>query len=453
MRNNRRDFLKISGVAGLGLAGTGILEGFAKGFSPLDLKDASNSDNPYSFHINDAMKEAYHTALNILKPGKKQLEHGLELHRNSVVIDCYGFMPRAAVDGQRITAAIESQASPLEIQDMQEDMSMSRFVHHDREREEFMNAWKASGVTCVIQNAGEEGNQVSQLLKRLSRFTYSTDMLRDFVGKAVVPDDIVKAKYENRHVLYFTGNGVPMPQDWVSVEEELRYIRVFFQLGIRMMHLTYNRRNMIGDGCGEKTDGGLSDFGRAVVKEMNRVGVIVDIAHSGWQTSLEAAQLSERPMVASHTTAASLHHHIRAKPDHVIRAIVDTGGYVGICCIPRFLGATGDIAALMNHIDYVAKKFGTDHVAIGTDVAYTSQYAAEENKKIISYRRPRTRWEALWPPDDFVETAQMRQSMEWTNWPLFTVAMVQKGYSDEDIQKILSGNVLRVASEALKGIA
>src|SRR5690606_146415 len=175
MRNNRRDFLKISGVAGLGLAGTGILEGFAKGFSPLDPKDSSNSGNPYSFHINDAMKEAYQAALNILKPSKKELEHGLELHRNSVVIDCYGFIPRAAVDGQRIKAAIEDQASPLEIQDLQEDMSMSRFVEHEREREEFLNAWKASGVTCVIQNAGEEGNEVQLLLKRLSRFTYTTD--------------------------------------------------------------------------------------------------------------------------------------------------------------------------------------------------------------------------------------------------------------------------------------
>lgn len=444
--------MKISGMAGLGVAGVGVLEGFAKGLSHPDPEKFSMTRTPDSFQINDQIKDAYQIALNALKPNKTQLEHGLALHRNSVVVDCYGFMPRAAVDGQRITAAIEDQASALEIQDMQEDMSMSRFVDHDRERVEFMNAWKASGVTCVIQNAGEEGNEVHRLLKRLSRFTYTTDMLRDFVGKAVLPDDIVKAKKENRHCLYFTGNGVPMPQDWVSVEEELRYIRMFFQLGIRMMHLTYNRRNMIGDGCGEQTDGGLSDFGRAVVKEMNRVGVIVDIAHSGWQTSLEAAQISERPMVASHTTAAALHHHIRAKPDQVIRAIADTDGYVGICCIPRFLGKSGDIAAMINHIDYVAKKFGVDHVAIGTDIAYTSQYAAEENSKIISYRRPRIRWEALWPPDDFVETATMRQSMAWTNWPLFTVGLVQKGYSDEEIQKILGGNTLRVAREALRGI-
>src|SRR5690554_4959307 len=155
-------------------------------------------------------------------------------------------------------------------------------------------------------------------------------------------------------------------------------------------------------------------------------------------------------MVASHTTAASLHKHIRSKPDNVIRAIADTGGYVGICCIPRFLGSSGDIAAMMNHIDYVAKKFGADHVAIGTDVAYTSQFSSEENNKIIPYRRPRTRWQALWPPDEFTERPIMRQSMAWTNWPLFTVGLVQKGYSDEDIRKIIGGNSLRVAKAVLQ---
>ena len=398
-----------------------------------------------TIHLNQKMQEARDVALSILKPTKKQLEHGLALHENSLVFETYGFMPRAAYDAAAITSALEADASVLELKDLKEDQYMTRFVENQREREEFMNAWKASGVTCVFQNAGEEGNSIQVLLKRLARFTYVTDMMSDFVQKAVKPEDILRAKQENKHALYFSGNGVPMPLDLVSLEEELRYIKVFYQLGIRMMHLTYNRRNLIGDGCGEPSDGGLSDFGRAVVKEMNRVGVIVDIAHSGWQTSLEAALLSERPMVASHTTAASVHEHIRSKPDKVIRAIADTEGYVGICCIPRFLGGSGTIADMMKHIDYVVKKFGPAYVGIGTDVAYTSSYAEEENENMPSYREERTRWEALWPADSFKETPEMRQSMAWTNWPLFTVGMVQMGYSDQNIQKIIGGNALRVA--------
>ncbi|MES3016954.1 MAG: membrane dipeptidase [Bacteroidota bacterium] len=453
MKNDRRDFIKLAGMTGLGIAGEGMLGNFASAKEPdlSALRETPDRDRLRNIQIsiNEQIKLDFERAKSILKPTQKQLERGLELHKNSLVIDTYGFMPRAAYDGTLLNSAIATKASQLEIQDMQEDMSMTRFVMDKNEKDEFQLAWESSGVTGVIQNAGEEGNEVKRLLKRLAHFTYTTDMMGDFIGKAVTPDDFLKAKKEGRHVLYFTGNGVPLPQEWVSVEEELRHISIFFQLGIRMMHLTYNRRNMIGDGCGEKNDGGLSDFGYAVIKEMNRVGVIVDIAHSGWKTSLEAAKASERPMVASHSTVASLNKHIRSKPDNVIRAIADTGGYIGICCIPRFLGGTGDIASMMKHIDYVVKNFGSDHVAIGTDVAYTSQFAVQENKKIPAYRTGRTRWEALWPSDDFKETPEMVQSMSWTNWPMFTVGMVQLGYPDDVIQKILSGNTLRVTKAAL----
>lgn len=216
-----------------------------------------------------------------------------------------------------------------------------------------------------------------------------------------------------------------------------------------MMHLTYQRRNMIGDGCAESSNAGLSDFGRSVVNAMNKVGVIVDIAHSGWRTSLEAAQVSERPMVASHSTCTALHHHIRSKPDEVIKAIADSGGLIGICCIPRFLGGSGDIAALLDHVDHVVKTFGVDHVGIGTDVSYTSRNAATENKKIPKRPKSRSDWRSLWPPDPFKETPEGQQSIAWTNWPMFTVGLVQRGYSDADIQKIIGGNMLRIARAAL----
>ncbi len=401
------------------------------------------------FRMTPGMQEAYEVGLKILKPSKKQLEHGLELHQNALVFDTYGFQPYAAVDGDLMVKAIEEKASLLELHDMTENIRMTRFVENERERKEYENAWKASGVTCVFQNAGEEGNAIGKLLKRLAHYTYTTDMMRDFVSKAVVPGDIIKAKEAGKRVLYFSGNGVPLPGDWVSQEEEMRFIEVFFQLGIRMMHLTYNRRNKIGDGCAEPSNAGLSEFGKAVVKEMNRVGVLVDIAHSGWQTSLEAAQISERPVVASHSTATSVKEHIRSKPDQVIKAIADSGGYIGVCCIPRFLGGTGDIAAMMGHIDYVAKKFGVDHVGIGTDKAFMSQYQEEESSKIQHRPEGRTRFEALWPEDPFVTTPEMVQSMAWTNWPLFTVGLVQLGYSDNDIQKIIGGNAMRVTQAVL----
>src|SRR5690606_20102986 len=146
------------------------------------------------------------------------------------------------------------------------------------------------------------------------------------------------------------------------------------------------------------------DFGRAVVREVNRPGVIVDCAHSGWRTSPASALAAEKPMVASHTVAADLPEHYRGQPEAVIKAITDTGGLVGICCISRVLGGKGDIVALLDHIDYVAKKFGVDHVAIGTDVGHSSSFGVEERKKaaVSGLRRRREPFRSLWPKDDFV---------------------------------------------------
>ncbi|HUT91381.1 MAG TPA: membrane dipeptidase [Thermoguttaceae bacterium] len=450
----RRHFLGASlGLSAAGVAGGVLGAGAAETPAAAEKTKAVKQPAGTGWEKNEVIQNARAAAIEILKPSKKELEHGLRLHADSLVFETYGFAPRAAVDGDAMRRAVEAGASDVELKDMREDMSMTRYATDPAERAEFVQAWEAAGVTCIFQNAGEEGQDPMRLIKRLARFTYATDMMPDFLPKAVTPDDVEAAKRQGRHCLYFSGNGVPLTQQWLSVEDELRYVRVFFQLGIRMMHLTYQRRNMIGDGCGEKSNAGLSDFGRAVVAEMNRVGLIVDVAHAGWQTSLEGARASEKPMVASHTTCAALNEHIRSKPDEVIRAIVDTGGLVGICCVPSFLGGTGDIAAMLDHVDHVAKKFGADHVGIGTDVAYTSRNAAAEQKKIPSRPRGRAEFRSLWPDDALTPPPGMHpkasQSLAWTNWPLFTVGLVQRGYSDEEIRKILGANMLRVARAAL----
>ena len=108
---------------------------------------------------NQVIQQSRQVALEILKPGKKALEHGLELHADSLVFDNYGFAPRAAIDGDVMAQAVEAGASTIELKDMREDMSMTRFVSDSAERAEFEQAWNASGVTCIFQNAGEEGQE------------------------------------------------------------------------------------------------------------------------------------------------------------------------------------------------------------------------------------------------------------------------------------------------------
>lgn len=399
---------------------------------------------------NETIQKARQVALAILSPRTVDVQHGLELHANSVVFDSYGFAPRAALDGGAFRETMLAGASDAELIDLREEMSMTRAATDEIERREFLEAFESAGVTCIFQNTGEEGNDPLQLLKRLSRFTFLTDRLQEVCPKAIAPDDVLSAKKERRFCLAFTTNGVPLRHQWESTRDELRHVRLFLQLGVQMMHLTYNRRNPLGDGCGEPNDGGLSDFGHIAISELNRLGIIVDTAHSGWRTSLEAAKASNKPVVASHTACAALHKHYRGKPDETIRAICDGGGLIGICCIPRFLGGKGDIVAFLDHLDYAIMTFGPDHVAIGTDIAYTSRNDKAERDKIginADGRAPSTtgrRWEHLWPEFEFEPSPEATRSLAWTNWPIFTVGLVQRGHSDDVIQKVLGQNLLRV---------
>jgi membrane dipeptidase len=391
--------------------------------------------------------------LDRLKPSKRDLEHGLELHANSVVLDTYGFGPNAGIDQSVIAKVINSGASEWEVNDAREDMMMTRMVTDAAERAEYEGAWKAAGVTAIVRNAGEESSDTIRLMKRLARWVYVTDHLRHRFPKAIKADDIVAAKKAGHHAITLTTNGVPLVQQWLNTLDELRHIRVFAEFGVRMMHLTYNRRNAIGDGCGEAIDAGLSDFGRMVVGELNKQGVIADCAHSSLKTGYDAAKITKKPMVASHSSVASLNQHIRAKSDEVIKAIVDTGGILGVCCIGHFLGGSRDIVALLDHIDYMIKRFGEDSVGIGTDVGYTSRVKTPAPDVKIPARAPqRVRWESIWPPGSLGAERDpvAAASLAWTNWPLFTVGMVQRGHSDATIQKVLAGNMLRVlrANEA-----
>lgn len=439
MNTSRRSLLKLG--SSLPLAALG---GFQILVRAQDSKLPFATDNP-------VIQKARDAALTILKPTPQQLEKGLRLHQEALVLESYGFAPRCAIDGNAFQKAVEAGASADELQDLREEMSMSRNATDAAERKEFLDAFHAAGVTGIFQNAGEEGNDPMRLIKRLANFTKATDLLRPNLIKAVKPDDVLAAKKAGTLCLVFSGNGVPLPLQFESVRDELQLIGLFHRLGIRMMHLTYNRRNPIGDGAGEPHDGGLSDFGFAVVKEMNRVGVIVDVAHSGWKTSAEAAKASVKPMVASHTTAGGVYSHFRGKPDEAVKAICDTDGLVGVCCISRFLGGKGDINTLLDHLAYLKAKFGAKHVAIGTDIAYTSRNDATERARIkkradgsSALGSAAERWEHLWPKDDYQTTPAAEQSIAWVNWPMFTVGMVQRGFSEAEIRMILGDNMLRV---------
>jgi membrane dipeptidase len=384
-------------------------------------------------------------ALALLKPTGAQLEHGLALHRDALVIDAYGFSAFAAPDHAGIAAAAGRDAEPASLRHVELQSSMTRMAEDEHQSALFDEAWRAAGVTCVFRNSGEEGNSVERLLPRLAHNTFVTDRLPQHMRRITTARDITVAKSEHRYGFCLTTNGVPLPASWETAQSALRFIDVFRQLGVRMMHLTYNRRNLLGDGCAESGDGGLSDLGRQAVARMNRLGIIVDIAHSGETTGIEAARHSNRPVVISHATCRALHEHCRAKSDDLLEAVADTGGLIGICCVPAFLGGSGDLLAFLDHIDHAVRTIGDEHVAIGTDMPVTLPPGPSDSQAVPRVPMP-PRFESLWPADAYAFSTQpaMLDSMAWTNWPLFTVGLVQRGHKDQTIRRIVGQNMLRV---------
>lgn len=393
--------------------------------------------------------EAYSAALDILKPDKRDLEHGLELHRNSLVFDAYGFSPSGpgSMDLAGMNEMIADGALRDEFVHEYEKIAKVDSIENPDIYAGFTEMWRRAGVHCIFQNSGEESNNIEILLHRLGYYIALPDRHPDFFDRAATPDAVENAWRSGKHALYLTTNGVPLPARMDSEEHALSFIEVFQHFGVRMMHLSYNRSNIICGGCAEKNDPGLSYFGEKVIREMNRTGVIPDAAHSSNRTAIDAAACSAKPVVISHAVCAALSSHYRAKSDDAIAAVAASGGYIGICAHPPFYQGSGHIDAFLDHIEYAARKFGASAVAIGTDRGNCIVTMHDD-----AVFKQRSIFENFWSPQpqNFKVSAEHFVTTSWTNWPLYTVGLVQRGFSDEEIRQIIGGNVMRVARQTLQ---
>ena len=399
------------------------------------------------------IQDAQQAALDALKPSKKHLEHGLALHKELVVVESYGFAPYCAPDADAVNRAMDAGATDAELETMMNEMRVARCAWDPREREEFQAAWAASGMTAIFQNAG--GGAGLSSLSTLAHYCHVIDNMPDFLVRATTPEEILAAKKAGKQAMLFSSNSVPLAGEGSSPENECRHMRTFFNLGYREAHLAYNRGNLLADGCVEPRNGGLTDFGRKAVAALNDAGIILDVAHTGWRSSYEAAKASRLPIVASHTSCCGLFEHFRGKPDDVVKAIAEGGGLVGVVWVPAFLGGSLDMNAMLDHVDYLAKLVGVDHIGMGSDITYQTSLRRQEITKIKQRRRLRLGLSQFWPADankgDPSWNMAREDSLAWVNRPYATVGLVQRGYADEDIAKIVGGNHLRVFQDVLDG--
>ena len=231
------------------------------------------------------------------------------------------------------------------------------------------------------------------------------------------------------------------------IENNLDRLDVFHKLGVRIIQLTYNYRNLLGNGCLERTDDGLSNFGVDAVREMNRLGILIDLSHVGDRTTLEAAETSEMPVSATHANARSFHERERNKTDDALRLIAEKGGVIGATAWPPFLrnGYASTLADFGDAIDDLVERVGIDHVGIGTD--YTQDQTKEWFDWILSHlgTKPSERRQ------EYPDTVTHPEGIE-TPDKLVNVAdeLLRRGYNREDTSKVLGGNWMRLFREVWK---
>lgn len=292
--------------------------------------------------------------------------------------------------------------------------------------------WDQSGVTC--------GNRQVELAEDgLREFSFALAQLQfdrfDWLVKALKADDIRQAKANGTHA------GLVSSQVLTGPWRDLDALATYHDFGLRMCQLTYNSMTSVGAGCTERGDAGLSSFGVASVKAMNELGIIVDTGHVGRQTTLDACDVSEAPVVASHTAAAAVFQHARGKDDETIRAIAQTGGVVGIVTVPFFLSPEGDvdINVFLNHIEHVAEVGGMDSVCIGTD--WPLQMPQWMQTDVL---QPLFAETGFRPEDNLDATQGLIGFDDYRDFPNITRGLVARGWTDHDIRKVLGENFLRV---------
>jgi membrane dipeptidase len=258
-------------------------------------------------------------------------------------------------------------------------------------------------------------------------------------------EDFITAKQENKVAVMFGFQNATM------IEKSIDNLNTLYAEGTRWIQLTYNERNLLGDGCTERTNAGLSDFGIEAVQRMNELGIIVDLSHCGRQTTLDSIQFSKAGVSMNHTMCEALYkEHPRAKTDQQIRAMAEKGGVMGIICLGYMIGpdpgGQTTLETYIDHIDHAVNIAGIDHVGLAADFAIEgleANGATRENWFVPRLSRFKPSYQVRWPP--WIPELDRAERYQYV-----AKAMEKRGYKDEEIAKILGKNWLRYFNENLK---
>lgn len=257
----------------------------------------------------------------------------------------------------------------------------------------------------------------------------------DIILQVFDTEDIRRAKREDK-----TGISLGW-QNTYPIEDRIEYLSLFKALGVNVIQLTYNTHNLVGAGCWESRDSGLSDFGRDVIDEMNALGILVDLSHVGAQTSADAIAHSKKPVAYTHCAPAAFLDHPRNKTDEQLRAIAESGGFVGYATYPPFMPqeAAASVEDCVVALEYLVNLVGEDTVGIGTD--FTQGHDAAFFEWLSHDKGTGRRLIAQRPGGVTIMPEGLRTIGEFPN---LTRTMHERGWPAPRIRKVMGENWLRV---------
>jgi membrane dipeptidase len=289
-----------------------------------------------------------------------------------------------------------------------------------------------TGVDVVMLNIGFGEQGVEDHVRMLASFRDWLALHTDSYRLIRSMHDIAAARAAGQLAVGFDIEGMN------ALGSQASLVRLYAELGVRWMLVAYNKNNPAGGGCHDD-DSGLTPFGRAVLAEMAAVGMLVCCTHTGTRTVREVIDTHPHPVIFSHSNPRAVHDHARNIPDDLIRACAARGGVIGINGIGIFLGRNdASSAAYVRHIDHVAQLVGVQHVGLGLDYVFDQQ-------ELDDYV---TQMKGTFPPGMGYEAGVRMVRPE--QLPEIVDGLLQRGYSDADVQKVLGLNWLRVAQQVWK---
>jgi membrane dipeptidase len=298
---------------------------------------------------------------------------------------------------------------------------------------------KASGITAV--NLTVSSNTFADTFRQMSYWERELQTHPDVLMKVYSIADIRRAKDTKRLGLIYGFQNATM------LEGGAENLDAFQRFGVRIIQLTYNDRNLLGDGCLEPANAGLSRYGRDVVARMNELRMIVDLSHCGLQTTSDGIAASSRPVAVTHSGCRGVFDHPRSKTDDILRALANKGGVIGIYMMP-FINAQGQPTAadLVRQVEYAINVCGEDHVGIGSDLSITphvvnAEYEAK-HRRFVDGRKARG---IAAPREDdymFVKDLNSPRRLE-----MIADQLLARKHSESRVEKIIGANWMRLFSE------